>query len=147
MVDHFQLSGYVRVKQWRKGKLLYVHEGKNTVTELAFELVAELLAGEAVTLPSHIAMGADGTFPDPSHSELFNELERQTLTKSVIGRQVTYVASMGDTFGVPTTVREAGIFNDAVVGVMWSRFLTGRIDFEPGDSLDIEWELTIGDIV
>lgn len=147
MVDSVYIAGRVKVQQWRKGKLLYQHQGSNIVTEGAFEQIAQILGGGAISLPSHIAMGSDGTFPDPSETTLNAELERQVAGKAFIGRQVTYTATMGDTFGDPTTVREAGIFDAATAGVLWTRFLTGQIDFFPGDSLDIEWELTIGSIV
>lgn len=145
MVDLVHITGRVKVQQWRKGKLLYQHQGSNIVTEGAFEQIAQILGGGAVSLPSHIAVGGDGTFPDPSETTLIAEVERQVVGKAFIGRQVTYTTTIGDTN--PGTVREAGIFDDATAGVMWARFLTGQIDFEPDDSLDIEWELTIGSIV
>ena len=146
MGDSLQLKGYVNVWHKRLGELLYHHEGPNIVTEGAYELVAQILGGGSVVLPSHIAVGSNGIFPDPSQTVLVVEEERVALSKAFVGRQTTYTATMGVGLGTDT-ILEAGIFDDATVGVMWARFLTGTIDFLAGDTLDVEWELTVGDIV
>jgi len=148
MVSDLQLSGYVKVKHWRKGTLLYAHEGKNTVTEDAFEQIAQILSGGAVVLPSHIAVGNDGALPNPSQTVLSKEetsISRAVIVKTLLGRQVTYTVVI--TASAPFIVRECGIFDAATAGIMWARFLTGQISFIADDSLDIEWELTVGNIV
>ena len=148
MVSSIHITGRVRLSLWNdKGWLKVCRLAKNVVTEGAFALIAQHLGGGAAVLPTHIAVGSGGTFPDPTQLVLDTELERVALVDSFIGRQVNYTATIGAGLSPPVSILEAGIFDDAVAGTMWARFLTGQIDFEAGDSLDIEWELTVGSIV
>ena len=142
------IAGRVRVLHLsRTRKIKALVEGMNIVTEGAFELIAQHLGGGAAVLPTHIALGTGGTFPDPTQLVLDAEVERVVLADSFVGRQVTYTANLGAGLTPPVSILEAGIFDDAVAGTMWARFLTGQLDFEAGDALDVEWELTIGSIV
>ncbi len=133
------LSGKVRLY---KNKVLVV-TGPNLVTVHAYEEIAKFLTAEGTTLPSHIAVGTGSTIPDPSQTVLDDEIVRAALSKSRVGRQVTYTA----TVSVTATILECGIFDAAAAGNMFARFLTGEIVFLAGDELDVEWELTVGDIV
>jgi hypothetical protein len=93
-----------------------------------------LLAGDAAAVPfTYIAIGSGDTAPGATQTTLVTEITDSGLARhaGTVSRVQTTVAS--DTFQVlyeftataTITLKEVGIFNDATVGTMLSRALTG----------------------
>ena len=146
MNDKLKLSGWV-IWELRNaaGVLLFRDECHNLVVDEGLELIASLLIGGG-TAPSHMAIGSDGTAPDPSDSALGTELARVVFTSATVtDNVVTYVGTFGAGVGTGT-VEEAGIFNDGTTGDMLCRTTHGAFVKAAGDTLTITWDLTLSDV-
>jgi len=146
MNDKLKLSGWV-IWELRNaaGVLLFRDECHNLVVDEGLELIASLLIGGG-TAPSHMAIGSDGTAPDPSDSALGTELARVVFTSATVTDNVaTYVGTFGAGVGTGT-VEEAGIFNDGTTGDMLCRTTHGAFAKAAGDTLTITWDLTLSDV-
>lgn len=146
MNDKLKLSGWV-IWELRNaaGVLLFRDECHNLVVDEGLKLIASLLIGSG-TAPSHMAIGSDGTAPDPSDSALGTELARVVFTSATVtGNVATYVGTFGAGVGTGT-VEEAGIFNDGTTGDMLCRTTHGAFAKAAGDTLTITWDLTLSDV-
>jgi hypothetical protein len=146
MNDKLKLSGWV-IWELRNaaGVLLFRDECHNLVVDEGLELIASLLIGGG-TAPSHMAIGSDGTAPDPSDSALGTELARVVFTSATVTDNViTWVGTFGPGVGTGT-VQEAGIFNDGTTGDMLCRTTHGAFVKAAGDTLTITWDLTLSDV-
>ena len=145
--DKIKITGSFVLRKIRKkdGKVLLVRRGKNIVTTVGLQEVAELLADVVTNTPTHIAIGDGSTDPSVGETVLAGtERDRQTLTKSQAGSQVTYKSTtLGAGLAGSVTIREAGIFNAAAAGDMYARFLTGDIPMDTDERIEIDWTLTI----
>jgi hypothetical protein len=133
-----------RVKAWLNGKL--IAEGDNLVVSAGNNYAAQRI-GSSATAMSHMAIGNGGDASTAAMNVLQgSELERVALTSvSVNANVITYSATFGSGIGSPQTVREFGIFNDSVAGDMLCRFIASGFLLSPGESLLVEWSVTVGD--
>ena len=146
MNDKLKLSGWV-IWELRNaaGVLLFRDEGPNLVVDDGLELIADLLIGGG-TAPTHMAIGSDGTAPDPGDSALGTELARVAFTSATAaGAVVTWVGTFGAGVGTGT-VEEAGIFNATPAGVLLCRTIHGAFAKAAADTLTITWTLTLSDV-
>ena len=146
MNDKLRLSGWV-IWELRNaaGVLLFRDEGPNLVVDDGLELIADLLIGGG-TAPTHMAIGSDGTAPDPGDSALGSELTRVAFTSATaVAAVVTWVGTFGAGVGTGT-VEEAGIFNATPAGMLLCRTIHGAFAKAAGDTLTITWTLTLSDV-
>jgi hypothetical protein len=111
----------------------------NTVTTAGKNGAADqVLAAPSLNKPTHMAIGT-GT---PSGTALGVELDRNALTTKT--RSTNVVTMVGDWAAGDGTgaITEAGIFDAASVGNMWTSASFSVINKAAGDTLQITWTLT-----
>lgn len=143
--DKIKVTGYVKLLVRRPdGSVKLKREGKNILVDVGLQEMAELMAGVATNIPSHVAIGDSGADPSVGETALAGtEKDRQTVTISQLGPQTTIICNtLGAGLGSSTTIKEAGIFNAAAAGDMYARFLTGDVPLDPDERIEIEWTLT-----
>lgn len=131
--------------QYSRYALVWDKTYPNLVVTDGKTLCTQLIADEAVTAPSHIAMGSDGQAVLEGMTDLQGiEHERQAVVTTRIGNQLKYATTLGTTIGADVVVNEFGIFNAASAGTMLARFLSQQFTMGVGDLLDVNWTLTVG---
>lgn len=142
-MSRVKLTGSAVVKLIRDGKVIKQSTHKNLVVTAGLQHVAGLLAGEAPTAMSHMAVGSGAAAPALGDTALTAELARVALDSNLrTGASVAYVATFPAGTGTGT-VEEAGLFNAAAAGSMLARFLTGTYTKGASDALEITWTLTV----
>ncbi|WP_096190322.1 hypothetical protein [Evansella halocellulosilytica] len=148
MHDGLKLAGKINatlrdkegnVKQQFEEENLIVNGGKDGLAE-------QLLNSPAVSVPSHIGIGTDGTAPVLSDTDLLEqEGSRQSVSKQRNLNEVEFSAVFGPNEPVSESIeiREAGLFNAATGGSMWARITFGVVTKEPEDTFDITWTWVI----
>lgn len=107
--------------------------------------MATLLSAGVVTHVQFIALGTDATPEAVTDTTLGAELYRKTasvtLGTGADANKVTYEAtwSAGSAAG---TLREAGLFNDASAGNMFSRTTFADLAIGPADTLIVTWTIS-----
>lgn len=145
-----ELTGQLRVEgrvvlvlRDERGVARQAFFGKNLITTAGKQLMAQLLRGETVAVPSHVAVGTDVTAPVIGNTVLGGELARVAVTSvSRLVNKVTYSGSFLPGAGTGT-IEEIGLFNAAAAGVMLSRFLTGTFTKGANDTLDFTWQIEL----
>lgn len=97
----------------------------------------------------YIAIGTSDVAPVSSQTTLLNEVHRLAADsiEHVNGTSLTVLrASFGPGEGIGT-IKEAGLFNAASGGTMMARVLQGIVDKQPLDTLDIEVQFTLAELV
>jgi hypothetical protein len=129
------------------GKIKERRVVKNLVVDAGEVIIAQAMANESPTLPSHMAIGTSNTAVDGTQTALQGtELDRNALTSTTRSTSsVTYQASWaaGDGTG---TIEEAGLFDAASAGNMFARALTGTIVKGASDALTINWTVTFSGV-
>jgi hypothetical protein len=127
-----------KVKEYRKIKNLVVSAGKAQV--------AGLINGATTGVFNYIAIGTGTTSPSASDTALGNEVARASAT---VGRTTTNVtndtATWSATFNFTASyaITEAGIFNASSGGTMLARQTFSAVNVVSGDSLTINWKVTV----
>ena len=147
-----EIQGYVKV--WVDGEL--VRKGRNLVTTVGKELVAQILATSA-TKPSHFGFGTGGS-PTVPPAEVQTALSgefaggwygRHAFATSRVTNTVTYATQSGhfvNSSGGNLSLGEIGIFNAATSGTMLARFLTTPYTVNAGGVVRVSWALPIGGV-
>lgn len=125
------------LKDFREVENLITTVGKNSITD-------QLLAAPAVAKPTHMAVGTGTTAAAVGDTALVTESARVALTSK--SRSTNVLTMVGDyAAGVATaTLTEAGVFNAATVGDMYSRAVFAGIAKGANDTLKITWTYTLG---
>lgn len=129
----------------RTGKVRQRAYGRNLVVTLGATEIAKIVASATSgTRPTHMAIGTSTTAPAAAQTDMIGTATRRALgSTSRSNNQITYSCTFGT--GVGTfTVQEAGLFNAAVAGTMFARWLTGAFAKGSTDSLTVTWRLTFG---
>ena len=144
--DQVKVSGELRIvlrdangniKTEVKVPNLVVNVGKNAITSR--------LAGNAVAVMSHMAVGTAGAAPTSVNTALGAEIAsgRVALTSTVLANNViTYAATFPGGVGSGPIV-EAGVFNNSIGGVMLCRTSFSVVNKDIVDSLTISWAIMI----
>ena len=115
MRDVVRVIGHVRVIEWdaRTGRLLSDWRGKNIVTDLGRDLIAERLRGNtAVSGIAFYALGTDSTPPVAANTALGNEQYRAMITSSrVSAGELILTLHLGATQGNGQDYVEGAAFN------------------------------------
>lgn len=142
-----KLKGYVKIKVWRKGRVVVEREGSNLLTSGGKDRYTELIADDAVGAPSHMAHGDGEEDLDVTHTALTGtENQRVAMADNgtAVGNSVTYLGQFTHPGGASMNVSEVGVFDAGAGGLMFLRFLTQQFVFRDGDSMDVSWTLTVG---
>jgi len=127
-----------KVKDYRKIKNLVVSAGKAQV--------AGLINGATTGVFNYIAIGTGTTAPASTDTALGAEVARASAT---VGRTTTNVtndtATWSATFNFTASyaITEAGIFNASTGGTMLARQTFSAVNVVSGDSLTINWKVTV----
>lgn len=121
----------------------------NTITNAGIAQIA-LLAGSAAAVPfTYLAVGTGNTAPGASQTTLVTELTDSGLERASATVSRTTTTQTNDTLTMTKewtssgtkTVEEVGIFNDASVGTMLSRALTGSKSLVSGEKLTATYKV------
>jgi hypothetical protein len=111
----------------------------NTVTTAGKNGAADqILLSPSLNKPTHMAIGTGS----PSGTALGTELDRNALTSKT--RSNAVVTMVGDWAAGDGTgaITEAGIFDAASTGNMWTSSSFSVVNKAAGDTLSISWTLT-----
>lgn len=130
------------------GNTKEVREVKNLIVNGGLELLASRLKDASSTVPSHMAVGTGTAAAVGSQTALVAESARvafsnaNLVTTNVTADSLQYVATFGS--GVATgTLTEAGLFNAATSGTMFSRTVFAAINKTASDSVTITWKIVV----
>lgn len=129
----------------RTGQIKASRAGRNLVVTVGAEELAKIVASSTSgTRPTHMAIGTSTTAPAAAQTDMQGTATRRSLTSTTRStNQITYSCTF--TTGIGTfTVEEAGLFNAAVAGQMFARWLTGSFTKGASDALTVTWRLTFG---
>lgn len=106
-------------------------------------IMAQLLATPGVATPTHMAIGTGAAAPAAGDTALGTELDRNALTSKT--RSTNVVTMVGDWAAGDGTgaITEAGIFNAATTGTLYSRATFSVINKGASDTLSITWTYTL----
>ena len=142
--DGVSIDGMVSLTVRRGDRIEMIICGGNLVTTVGKNLCAEyfeLTPGPA--RPGWIALGDDDAVALPTNTTLANETFRdailsRTRSDNEVNLNVIHTAAGTE------TLKECGIFNDAVAGTMISRFIFQQVTLALNDTLEIDWTLNFG---
>lgn len=111
-------------------------------TNKGVELIADFLAGNSPTQPTHMAVGSGSVDPNADDTALGSELYRVSVEEvtDVITR-VRFSFILLSTQQNGENLRECGLFNAATDGDMYSRFTHGTI--VKSNSYEVEYTITL----
>lgn len=148
------LKGTVKITLWGKNGEIkdsrYIKDQRylpNTVTTFGDKLVANLVSGDTLAAPSHMAVGT-GTGGGTGNQSLENELDRNALTSTTqdTGAEDNNVVYVGDWAAADGTgaLTEAGIFNHGSNPGLFVYSDFSAINKGASDTLQITWTVTFG---
>lgn len=119
----------------------------NLVVTIGKTVIASRLAGTATPVMSHMSVGSVSTAPNITNTALAGEIAGSRSTLAVAGgtpaaNVVTFSATFGAGVGTGSIV-EAGIFNNVSGGSMLCRTTFSVVSKDVGDTLTINWAVTI----
>lgn len=120
---------------------------KNLVVTVGRNHIADQLAGQLEAAMSHMAIGEGTTTAVVGDTTLETEVSRKAFTSKAqgVGADANKVVFQTDWAAGEGTgaITEAGIFNSVSAGTMLSRTTFAVKNKGAGDSLSIQWTLTI----
>lgn len=124
------------IKETREIHNLIVDVGRNGIMQ-------QILASPTISKPSHMAIGTGATAPAAGNTALGAEIDRNALTSKAgnVG-VVTMVGDWAAGDGTNSAIAEAGIFDAASTGNMYSRATFTAINKQAADTLSITWTFT-----
>lgn len=119
----------------------------NLVVTVGRGVIASRLTGVATAVMSHMAVGTNATAAVAANTTLGVEIaaSRTALTTAggvATANQVAYTTTFAAGVGTGA-ITEAGIFNAATAGSMLCRTTFAVVNKDVGDSLTINWAVTI----
>lgn len=145
--DNFKATGELQViLRDENGNIKQEQTIKNLVVTAGKTFIASRMAGTASAVMSHMAVGSSTTAAAVGQTDLVAIIGSR-VALSVAGgtastNTVTYSAVFGA--GVSTgAITEAGIFNASTAGTMLARTVFSVVNKDAGDSLTINWVVTV----
>lgn len=147
MNDNISAKGKLELVFKRENGQLDKYTYDNLVVTVGRAHIADQLAAQAQASMSHMAIGTGTTTQVVGDTALQTELSRKTFTSKTQGaggdaNKVIYVGDWAAGEGTGA-IAEAGIFNAVSAGVMLTRTTFAVKNKGAGDSLSIQWTLTI----
>lgn len=135
-IELFDKDG--NLKDERRGENLVTTVGKN-------DIVDQLLASPAAVKPTHMAIGTGTTAAAVGDTTLQTETASTRVALTSKTRSTNVLTMVGDwAAGIGTSaVTEAGVFNAASAGDLYSRAVFSAINKGASDTLKITWTYTI----
>lgn len=127
------------------GDLIEVREVRNLIVTTGRDAIIERLdSSPATAQPSHMALGTGAVAPVAGNTALGAEINRAALTSSTAsGGVLTMVANWAAGVATNAAITEAGVFNAASVGTMYSRATFTAIPKGANDTLQVTWTYTL----
>lgn len=138
--EGIKITGKLTLRNHDTGEIVY--EKKNTIVDDGLNLLADIIGNGAVNPLGYLALGDGLAAVLTTDTALGNELFRKAFTSS---------SSPLNVFSATTTVlpsealfvwKEAGIFNAAVAGTMFSRLTINYDHPAAGVTIDATYEVT-----
>jgi len=124
------------VKEKKKVNNLVVASGQN-------HIASRLVTSGLPTAMSHMAIGDSDQAVVTGDTTLVSELGRASLvTITDSDNTVTFSATFNPGVGTGA-VKEAGVFNNSTAGTLLCRTVFGEVNKLVGDTLSIDWTITI----
>lgn len=141
------VKGKVRLVLTKANGMRIIEKVDNLVVTVGRAHIADQLAAQLEAAMSHMAIGSGTTPQVVADTALETELSRKVFTSKTQGaaadaNKVIYVADWAAGEGTGA-ITEAGIFNNAAAGTMLTRTTFAVKNKDVGDSLSIQWTLTI----
>jgi hypothetical protein len=116
----------------------------NIVVLIGRQWIVGRMAGNTPTLMSHMAIGTSGNDLADVNSILANEIARSSVTSTTAGNTIIFNSTFAPSVGTGILL-EAGVFNSASTnaGTMLCRTVFSAINKLAGDTLQVEWKVTI----
>ena len=132
-----------------KGRITRRIVQKNLVVQLGLNNFAEIVRTNngSTVAPTHLGAGTDATAPNLGQTTLLAEsgvLARCVMTPTRATNVLTWAGTLAAGASA-VLVKEMGMFNAAVAGAMYARFLPTEFTLEVGGSAAISWALTFGE--
>lgn len=127
----------------KDGNIKCVRTVKNmTVTE-GRSLIAGILCGEALSIPSHIALGTSNTPAAAGQTALLAEVGRVAMgAKDRTANTIVFRATFGEGVGTGA-LREAGILTASSGGTLLCRVVFDTVTKLATDILTVNWNYVI----
>ena len=107
-------------------------------------IIERLDSTPATAQPSHMEVGTGATAVAAGQTALTTALDRNALTSSIAaGGVLTMVGNWAAGDATSATIQEAGVFNNAAGGTMYSRATFTVINKGASDTLQITWTYTL----
>ena len=122
-----------------------VYEFKNLAVSTGLNFIVSRMKEDTDAVMSHMSVGEGTTAADLGDITLESEIagSRVALTSTTVtGNTITYVATFEPGVGTGA-VTESGIFNDGTAGTMLCRKVFPVVNKQPGDSMTVNWTVTI----
>lgn|SRR5262245_50671733 len=127
------------------GELKEVRDVENLIVSAGRDAIIERLDSAPTTAaPSHMAVGTGSTAAAAGQTTLTTELDRNALTSNTSsGGVLTMVGNWAAGDATNSAIAEAGVFNAASTGTMYSRATFTAINKGASDTLQITWTYTL----
>lgn len=127
------------------GEIKATREVDNLVVTTGRDAIIERLdSSPATTQPTHMAIGTGAVAPAAGNTALGAEIDRNALTSNTSsGGVLTMVGNWAAGDGTNAAITEAGTFNAASAGTMFSRATFTAINKGANDTLQITWTWTL----
>lgn len=147
MNEQITATGQLDITITRADGSREVDQVKNLVVTTGRNHIANQLASQSEAGVSHMSIGEGTTTPVIGDTALETEVSRKAFTSKNQGtgadaNKVVYLAEWAPGEGTGA-ISEAGMFNSATAGVMLTRSTFAVKNKGAGDSLSIQWTLTI----
>ena len=144
-VEKLKLQGEFQITvRGPDGKLKHFQKGPNLITDVGENLVADLVDFAATPAePQWVAFGDSAVAPTKLDTALDSEIagSRNAALLSTVAANMLQLDFQITASGA-WDLREVGIFNMAVGGDLFARFLSQAVDLTSGDVVDLTWILT-----
>lgn len=138
VVEVLHYDEYMNLIERREFENLVVTTGLNWITDRLNDPVPAVM--------THIAVGSSNAVPTMSQTILTSEVARVAVTTSggaTSNNNLVFAATLLPGTGTGS-LQEAGIFNSAAGGTMLSRVTYPVINKAAGDTIAINWTITVG---
>lgn len=142
----FGLKGTMEMTIRRGNGDVDVFRKDNIIVDSGFDLIADAL-GNGASRPavlSHVAVGSDGTAPDPTNTALLAEITRVAGTYGHVSSTKTFTITADFPAGTGTGgIEEAGVLNAATAGDLFDRVVFPVVNKGADDSMTITFTFTM----
>lgn len=143
--DRNGVAGKLQIVLTKGTGEVITHDVENLVVDTGLNYIVHRMKDATVTPMDHVGVGEGTTTPVGADTVLEQEIGRAAVS-SVVVTANKLVYSVTFVPGIATgAITEAGIFNDAVSGVMLSRTVFPVINKQIADTMSITWTVTLND--